>query len=375
MSYRQQIRNAKRWVVKVGSSLVTNDGQGLNYGLIEAWVEQISDLRASGIEVVLVSSGAVAEGMKRMGWRERPHALYQLQAAAAIGQMGVVHAYETCFRKFETHTAQVLLTHDDLSDRRRYLNARSTLRELLDLGVVPVVNENDTVAVDEIRFGDNDTLAALVGNLVEAELVVLLTDQPGMYEADPRKNPDTPLIRERKAGDPDLEKMASGGGVGSLGRGGMLTKVRAAEVAARSGAATLIAPGAEPGVLQKIAALDEVGTLLVPGEEPLAARKQWLAAHLQKRGRLVLDDGAVKVLRQGGASLLAVGVVGVEGEFERGEMVACVARDGHEFACGLVNYSAEETRRVAGCSSEKIEALLGYVDEPELIHRDNLVLI
>ncbi len=375
MSYRQQLGKSKRWVVKVGSSLVTNDGQGLNYELVDAWVEQMTALRQSGVQVVLVSSGAVAEGMKRMGWGERPHALYQLQAVAAIGQMGVVHAYEAGFQKHDIHTAQVLLTHEDLSDRRRYLNARSTLKELLKLGVVPVVNENDTVAVDELRFGDNDTLAALVGNLIEADLVVLLTDQPGMYEADPRKSPGTPMIRERQAGDPELEAMASGGGVGSLGRGGMLTKVRAAETAARSGAATLIAPGYEPGVLQKIAAGDEVGTLLVPGEEPLAARKQWLAGHLQKRGRLMLDEGAVRVLQQGGASLLAVGVTAVEGVFERGEMVACVAPNGREIACGLVSYSAQEMNKIIGQPSEKIEALLGYVDESELIHRDNLVLI
>ena len=362
-------------MVKVGSSLVTNDGRGLNHELIAAWVEQIADLRKRGIQIVLVSSGAVAEGMQRLGWGQRPHALYQLQAAAAVGQMGLVQAYESCFQQYDIHTAQVLLTHEDLSDRHRYLNARSTLRSLLDLGVVPVVNENDTVAVDEIRFGDNDTLAALVGNLVEAELVVLLTDQPGMYEADPRQNPNTPMIRQRQAGDPELEKMAAGGGVGSLGRGGMLTKVRAAERAARSGAATLIAPGREPSVLQKVAAAEEIGTLLTPGREPLVARKQWLAGHMQLRGRLVLDEGAVRVLRESGRSLLAVGVTSVEGDFSRGEVVVCVGPDGREVARGLVNYSAEESRKIKGQPSDQIEAILGYVDEAELIHRDNLVLM
>lgn len=375
MTTRQELGQAKCWVVKVGSSLVTDNGQGLNHDLIAAWVAQIAALRTRGIDLVLVSSGAVAEGMKRLGWTKRPHALYQLQAAAATGQMGLVQAYESRFQKFGIHTAQVLLTHEDLSHRRRYLNARSTLRALLDLGVVPVVNENDTVAVDEIRFGDNDTLAALVGNLVEAELVVLLTDQVGMYETDPRQNPDTPLIRQRQAGDPELEKMAGAGGIGSLGRGGMLTKVRAAERAARSGAATLIAGGREPEVLLKIAAGEEIGTLLTPGKPPLVARKQWLAGHLQTRGRLVLDAGAVRVLRESGRSLLAVGVTAVEGGFGRGEVVACVDPDGREVARGLVNYSAEEARKIKGHASERIESLLGYVDEPELIHRDNLVVV
>ncbi|ALP51791.1 gamma-glutamyl kinase [Candidatus Tenderia electrophaga] len=375
MTTRQELGQAKCWVVKVGSSLVTDNGQGLNHDLIAAWVAQIAALRTRGIDLVLVSSGAVAEGMKRLGWTKRPHALYQLQAAAATGQMGLVQAYESRFQKFGIHTAQVLLTHEDLSHRHRYLNARSTLRTLLDLGVVPVVNENDTVAVDEIRFGDNDTLAALVGNLVEAELVVLLTDQAGMYETDPRQNPDTPLIRQRQAGDPELEKMAGAGGIGSLGRGGMLTKVRAAERAARSGAATLIAGGREPEVLLKIAAGEEIGTLLTPGKPPLVARKQWLAGHLQTRGRLVLDAGAVRVLRESGRSLLAVGVTAVEGGFGRGEVVACVDPDGREVARGLVNYSADEARKIKGHASERIESLLGYVDEPELIHRDNLVVV
>ncbi|MDZ4261401.1 MAG: glutamate 5-kinase [Pseudomonadota bacterium] len=374
MSYRAQLGRSKRWVVKVGSSLVTNDGRGLNHEIIASWVEQIALLRQSGAQVILVSSGAVAEGMKRLGWKSRPHELHQLQAAAAVGQMGLVQAYESYFQRFGIHTAQVLLTHDDLSDRRRYLNARSTLRTLLDLGVVPVINENDTVAVDEIRFGDNDTLAALVGNLVEAELLVLLTDQIGMYESDPRQNPDAVFISERQAGDPELVRMASGGGAGSLGRGGMVTKVRAAERAARSGTATVIAPGREAGILQKISAGECVGTLLTPGKQTLVARKQWLADHLQLRGRLILDDGAVRVLREAGKSLLAVGVTDVIGDFGRGEVVACVTADGTEIARGLVNYSAAESRKIKGQASERIESLLGYVDEAELIHRDNLVL-
>ena len=375
MSARTQLARARRWVVKVGSSLLTDDGQGLNLELMGAWVRQIAGLKQGGAQVVLVSSGAVAEGMQRLGWRERPHALYRLQAAAAVGQMGLIRAYESRFQRYGVHTAQVLLTHEDLADRQRYLNARSTLRTLLDLGVVPVVNENDTVAVEEIRFGDNDTLAALVGNLIEAELLVILTDQAGMYEADPRQNPGTPLIRERLAGDTALKAMAAGGGVGQFGRGGMLTKVRAAEKAARSGTATIIGPGREEDVLLRIARGEEVGTLLLPGREPLAARKRWLAGQAQVCGRLVLDEGAVRVLREAGRSLLAVGVTAVAGDFRRGEVVACVDGQGHEVARGLVNYSAAETRKILGQPSDRIEALLGYVDEPELVHRDNLVLV
>ena len=374
MGNRQQVSQARRWVVKVGSSLVTNDGRGLNTELIAAWVAQIAELRRRGIEVILVSSGAVAEGITRMGWAERPTALYQLQAAAAIGQMGLVQAYESRFQEYGIHTAQVLLTHDDLSDRRRYLNARSTLRTLLKLGVVPVVNENDTVTFDEIRFGDNDSLAALVANLLEAELLVLLTDQDGMYEADPRQNPQAAFIHERYAGDEALRRMAAGGGVGKLGRGGMLTKVLAAEKAARSGAATLIASGRREDVLLKVAAGESLGTLILPNREPLLARKQWLAGHMQLKGRLVLDDGAVRVLRTAGSSLLPVGVVAVEGDFDRGEMVACVDTEGREIARGLVNYSSSEANKIKGHPSHKLAELLGYEDEPELIHRDNLVL-
>ncbi len=374
MKNRQALGKSRRWVVKVGSALLTNEGRGLDYEAIGRWVEQITDLRRNGVEVVLVSSGAVAEGMKRLGWKKRPHALYELQAAAAVGQMGLVQAYESRFKQFELHTAQVLLTHDDLADRQRYLNARSTLRALLRLGVVPVVNENDTVAVEEIRFGDNDTLAALVSNLVESDLLVILTDQAGMFERDPRQDPNAQLIREARAGDPELERMAGGGG-GALGRGGMLTKVRAAARAARSGTATIIAWGREPRVLARIAEGEEIGTLLVSARGPVAARKQWLASQLQLRGRLVLDMGAVRVLREAGRSLLPVGVTAVEGEFERGEVVACVDPDGKEVARGLVNYSAEEARRIMRQPSDRIEELLGYVDEPELVHRDNLVLI
>lgn len=372
---REQILKMRRWVVKVGSSLLTNDGAGLDHNLMALWVEQIQRLRARDIEVVLVSSGAVSEGMKRLGWSERPHALYEQQAAAAVGQMGVVQAYESCFQKHGLHTAQILLTHDDLADRQRYLNARSTLRTLLSLGVIPIVNENDTVAVEEIRFGDNDTLAGLVTNLIEAELLVMLTDQGGMYDSDPRTNPDAKFIHEARAGDPALEKMAAGGGSGRLGRGGMLTKVRAAERAARSGALSIIASGREPDVLAQIADGAQLGTMVVPSHEPLVARKQWLASQLNLSGRLVLDDGAVRVLQSDGSSLLAVGVVAVEGAFRRGDVVACIDGCGTEVARGLVNYSAEEARKIQGRPSEQIEALLGYVDEAELIHRDNLVLM
>lgn len=373
MTTRQQITATKRWVVKIGSALLTNEGRGLNQAGIATWVEQMAVLRKQGHEVVLVSSGAVAEGMSRLGWGKRPHALHELQAAAAVGQMGLVQAYESCFQKHGMHTAQVLLTHDDLSNRGRYLNARSTVRTLLDLGVVPIINENDTVVTDEIRFGDNDTLGALVANLIEAELLVILTDQDGMCDSDPRQNADAKLIHQTPVNAPGLEAMASGSG-GSLGRGGMLTKVRAARLAARSGSATVIAAGREENVLLRLARGEELGTLFVPDHEPVAARKQWLAGHLQLRGSLTLDAGAVKVLRESGKSLLPVGVKAVSGQFLRGEMVSCVDEAGNEIARGLVNYSAQETGRIKGEPSNKIEELLGYVDEPELIHRDNLIL-
>jgi len=370
---RQQLTKARRWVVKIGSALLTNDGKGLATEAIATWVEQMARLREQGIELVLVSSGAVAEGMTRLGWNKRPHALHELQAAAAVGQMGLVQAWESRFKQYGLHTAQVLLTHDDLSHRMRYLNARSALRTLLDLGVVPVVNENDTVVTDEIRFGDNDTLAALVANLVEAELLVLLTDQQGMYDKDPREHAEAALLEVVQADDRRLDAMAGEGG--SLGRGGMRTKVRAARLAARSGAATIIAAGREAGILSQIAEGANVGTLLLPGQEPTAARKQWLAGHLQVKGSLSLDEGAVRVLTQQGRSLLAVGVNGVKGDFKRGEVVSCLDGSGNEVARGLVNYSAAETLRIMGRPSEKIESILGYIDEPELIHRDNLVLV
>ena len=373
MSHRKELAGCRRWVVKIGSALLTDDGRGLDHEGIRAWAGEIAHLNRDGREVVLVSSGSVAEGMRRLGWTRRPRALYELQAAAAVGQMGLVRAYESCFQRLGLHTAQVLLTHEDLADRRRYLNARSTLTRLLELGVVPVVTENDTVATDEIRFGDNDNLAALVANLVDAEALVILTDQAGLCERDPREDPDAPLIGECRVDDAALNGMVSASG-GALGRGGMLTKLQAARRAAASGSYTVIASGREPAVLARIAAGEDVGTLLVPGRGPLAARKQWLAGHVQLRGQLTLDDGAVRVLREQGRSLLPVGVTAVEGDFRRGEIVTCVDPCGVEVARGLVNYSAEEARRIIGQASERIEALLGYVDEPELIHRDNLVI-
>ena len=373
MSEQLKTSDCKRWVIKIGSSLLTNDGTGLAVDAINSWVEQMAALRQQGHELVLVSSGAVAEGMTRLGWQQRPHALHDLQAAAAVGQMGLIQAYESRFQKFGLHTAQVLLTHEDLAHRQRYLNARSTLRTLLQLNVIPVVNENDTVATEEIRFGDNDSLGALVANLVEADLLVFLTDQDGMFDSDPRSNPDAKLIAEAQVGDQKLETMAAGSG-GALGRGGMLTKVRAAERAARSGTMTLIASGRQDNVLQRIAADEGLGTRLYPASVPLAARKQWLAGQLQVRGRLLLDEGAVKVLRSAGSSLLAVGVAGIEGDFKRGDLVVCLAPGGKEIARGLVNYNVDETRKIIGVPSNRIEEILGYIDEPELIHRDNLVM-
>jgi glutamate 5-kinase len=369
-----ELAQAKRLVAKVGSSLVTNRGQGLDHAALSRWVQQIAELRRQGREVILVSSGAIAEGMQRLGWKKRPSAVHELQAAAAVGQMGLIEAYESRFREHGLLTSQILLTHEDLADRRRYLNARSTLRTLLELGVVPIINENDTVATDEIRFGDNDTLGALVTNLVEADALVILTDQSGLYSADPRKVPAATLIRDAIAGSPELEAMAGGAG-SDIGLGGMLTKVIAAKRAARSGAHTIIASGHEENVLVRLAGGEDVGTLLRAATPPLAARQQWMADHLQVRGRLTLDAGAVTALRIQRRSLLPIGVSAVSGEFERGEVVGCCDESGVEIARGLVNYSASEARRIVRTPSADIERKLGYVDEPELIHRDNLVLL
>ena len=368
------IANSKRLVVKVGSSLVTNSGAGLDHDAIATWAAQIAALKAMGREVVLVSSGAIAEGMQRLGWKKRPSAVHELQAAAAVGQMGLVQVYETCFRKHGLHTAQILLTHDDLADRKRYLNARSTLRTLLELNVIPIINENDTVITEEIRFGDNDTLGALVTNLIDADALVILTDQTGLYSADPRKDATATLVSEARAGDPALEAMAGGAG-SDIGSGGMLTKILAAKRAARSGAHTVIAWGREPDVLIRLARGEAIGTQLIAGEMKTVARKQWLADHLQVSGKLTLDDGAVNALRREGKSLLPIGVTEISGDFERGEVVTCLDAKGREIARGLVNYSAQETRQILRRASTEIESILGYVDEPELIHRDNLVLL
>ena len=368
------LASAKRVVVKIGSSLLTNAGSGLDRGAIADWTRQIGQLRARGVEVLVVSSGAIAEGMKRLGWTRRPRAVSDLQAAAAVGQMGLVQMWESCFAEIGLHTAQVLLTHEDLGDRRRYLNARSTLKSLVALGVVPVINENDTVVVDEIRFGDNDTLGALVTNLIEADALAILTDQPGLFSADPRKSPDARLVTEGRAGDPGLEAMAGGAGT-HIGSGGMLTKVQAAKRAARSGAHTAIASGREPEVLVRLFAGEAVGTLLVAGTAPVAARKQWLADHLKPAGRLILDAGAVKALISDGKSLLPIGTTAVEGNFGRGEVVSVAGPDGREIARGLVNYGAGETARILRKPTSEIEAVLGYIAEPELIHRDNLVVV
>ena len=368
------LAKSSRLVVKVGSSLVTNSGQGLDHAALAAWAAQISALKAQGKEIVLVSSGAIAEGMQRLGWKKRPKAVHELQAAAAVGQMGLIQAYEACFKQHGTHAAQILLTHEDLADRKRYLNARSTLRTLLELNVIPIINENDTVVTDEIRFGDNDTLGALVANLIEADALIILTDQPGLYTADPRKNPDATFVAEARAGDPQLEKMAGGAGT-AVGTGGMLTKILAAKRAARSGAHTLIVSGREPEVLLRLAQGVAIGTQLIAEQPPIAARKQWLADHLQIRGRITLDEGAVRALCNEGKSLLPVGATAVSGDFERGELVACIDAQGQEIARGLANYSAADASRILRKGSHEIEHILGYIDDTELIHRDNLILL
>jgi glutamate 5-kinase len=373
------LTNAKCLVIKVGSSLVTNNGEGLDQAAIAAWASQIAQLvhpkgDLDPRQVVLVSSGAVAEGMQRLGWKKRPTAVNELQAAAAVGQMGLVQMYESCFSQHGLHTAQVLLTHDDLADRKRYLNARSTLRTLLAMGVIPIINENDTVVTDEIRFGDNDTLASLVANLIEADALVILTDQSGLYSTDPRKNPDAKFIQHAVAGDEALEQMAGGAGT-EVGTGGMLTKILAAKRAARSGAHTVIASGREANVLVRMASGEVVGTHLRSEQAKILAKKQWMADHLRVSGELHLDAGAVKVLRTDGKSLLPVGVVNIEGSFERGDVVACLDPQGKIIARGLVNYSSAETARIMRQPSSEIASILGYVDEAELIHRDNLILL
>ena len=367
------LQQANCIVIKVGSSLVTNNGEGLDRQAIAAWAEQIAALNKMGRQIVLVSSGAVAEGMQRLGLRKRPTAVNELQAAAAVGQMGLVQMYESCFSQHGLHTAQVLLTHDDLSDRKRYLNARSTLRTLLSLGVIPIINENDTVVTDEIRFGDNDTLGSLVANLIEADVLVILTDQSGLYSADPRKDKQAVLIQQALAGDAELEKMAGGAG-SAVGTGGMLTKILAAKRAARSGAGTIIASGREPEVLLKLAQGQSIGTHLRAGQGKLQAKQQWMADHLQLRGSVMVDAGAAHKLCQEGKSLLPIGMTAVEGDFSRGDVIAIRDAQGVEIGRGLANYAAAEARLLCRKPSHEFETLLGYTAEPEMVHRDNLIL-
>ena len=368
------IRQAQRVIVKVGSSLVTNEGRGLDHAAIAKWADQIAHLRRMGKQVVLVSSGAVAEGMLRLGFERRPVAIHELQACAAVGQMGLAQIYETSFRAHDLRTAQVLLTHADLADRERYLNARSTLFTLLELGVVPVINENDTVVTDEIKFGDNDTLGALVANLIEADALIILTDQRGLYTSDPRKNADATFVHDAKAGDPALEAMAGGAGSG-IGSGGMLTKILAARRAASSGAHTVIAWGREDQVLVRLAEGEAIGTQLTAQTARLTARKQWMADHLKTAGQVTLDAGAVQKLLEEGKSLLPIGVTDVGGDFGRGDVITCVDPTGKPIARGMSNYAITEVKRIMRKPSSEIAAILGYVEEVELIHRDNLVLL
>lgn len=365
--------NARRIVVKVGSSLVTNEGRGLDADAISQWCEQLAVLVKSGREVIMVSSGAIAEGMKRLGWATRPKAIHELQAAAAVGQMGLVQGYETSLRANGIGSAQVLLTHADLAHRERYLNARSTLLTLLSLGVVPVINENDTVVNDEIKFGDNDTLGALVANLVEADALIILTDQKGLYTADPRKDTEAKFVHIGQAGDTALEAMAGGAG-SSIGSGGMITKILAAKRAAGSGASTVIAWGREPSVLIRLAGGEAIGTLLLAQTPKNQARKQWMADHLKMRGSVMVDAGAAAKVSDGGKSLLPIGMTAVQGEFSRGDVIAILTADAAEIARGLSNYSSAEARLICRKSSNEFERLLGYTGEPEMVHRTNLVL-
>ncbi len=373
MSRRDLVTSSRRWVVKIGSALLTNDGKGLDAQAITEWVAHIAGLSKRGYEVVVVSSGSIAAGMSLLGWNERPTALNELQAAAAVGQSSLIKVYEQAFQKYNIQTAQVLLDHDDLSHRERYLNARSTLRTLTGLNVVPIVNENDTIVTDEIRFGDNDSLGALVANLVDADTLCILTDQDAMYDSDPRKNALAKVLVERSAFDETLDGMA--GDSGLLGTGGMASKVRAARLAARSGANTIIVGGRIENVIERVSRGEQLGTLLYSDCEPIAARKHWLAGNMQPQGELVLDDGAIEVLCNEGSSLLAVGVVSVKHEFARGDLVLCIDLQGNQVARGLVNYSSAEINKLKGHSSDKIENILGFKFGDELIHRDDLVLV
>ena len=370
---REKIRETRRWVIKIGSALITDNGCGLKHNLLDNWVNQISTLNDRGIEIVIVSSGAVAEGLTRLGWDKRPNVVHKLQAAAAVGQMGLIQAYEVCFQKYNKRTAQVLLTHDDITNRTRYLNARTSLNTLLQLGVIPIVNENDTVATDEIRFGDNDTLAGLVANLIDAELLVLLTDQKGLYTSDPRKNKSARFIEQAEVSDESLKKYA--GDSSNHGCGGMRTKLKAASIAAKSDTQTVIASGNEKSILLKIADGDLIGTLLTTPKQTLRARKQWLANQSHLKGTITLDSGAVTALIKNGKSLLPIGVKSITGEFKRGEIISCVDQDGKEIARGLSNYNSVPAALIIGKSSKEIQELLDCAEEDEIIHRDNMIMI
>ncbi len=367
-------KRSKRWVIKFGSAILTNNGAGLDRGAIDGWVEQIAELMNQDIEVVLVSSGAIAEGISRLGWEGRPDSIHELQAAAAVGQMGLIQAYETSFIKFQRRTAQILLDHDDVSNRQRYLNARGALKRLLDIGVVPIVNENDTVATDEIRFGDNDSLAALVANIIDADLLVILTDKDGLYEADPDLNPLAKLVSRASADDKNLDHLASNS-KSIVGSGGMVTKIKAARIASSSGCSTLIASGRKQNILLDIKKGHVLGTLLTAGQKPIAAKKQWLMGQLKAKGKLVLDSGAEAVILKHGRSLLPVGVVEVAGKFNRGDLVSCVNSMGHELARGLVNYSADEVNKIKGQNTDDVLEILGYRQNAEVVHRDNMVVL
>lgn len=374
MSRVNHTSKVRRCIIKIGSALLTRNGKGLDKPAIDAWAKQIAAVKSKGIEVILVSSGSIAEGINRMGWKQRPHALFELQAAAAIGQAGLIQTYQQSFENYQLQTAQILLTHDDLRNRRRYLNARSTLRTLLKFNAIPIVNENDTISFDEIRLGDNDTLSALVSNLVDADLLIILTDQQGLYDKDPRKHKDAILISKDSATNLSLLDYAGSAGT-SVGTGGMRTKVLAAQKAALSGCSTLIASGSEPDIITRILAGEDIGTLLSANCEPLAARKQWIANQLNTYGNLHLDEGAITAIKASGRSLLPIGVTRVDGEFERGDIVNCLSPQGKIIAKGLMNYSSTECNKIYGSPSNLIEEKLGYIDEPELIHRDNLVVI
>ncbi len=372
---KETLGKVKRMVIKVGSSILASPDRGLNHEVFSRLTKEISELKRQGYEIVMVSSGAIAAGMEKLGYKVRPQSITQKQATAAVGQSRLMNIYETYFSKHQQMVAQILLTHDDLSHRKRFINARNTLLTLLELGIIPIINENDTVVVDEIKFGDNDNLSALITNLIEADLLIILTNIDGIYDSDPRHHPEAKPIPLIEDVDSSRIKEISPKASTPMSVGGMMSKIEAAQKASRFGVPTLVACGTNPGVLHQILKGKEVGTLILPKGSPLSSRKYWIAFTLKPKGEVIVDDGAKKAIVQMGKSLLPSGIVRVSGSFDRGDSVSCLGLRGKEFARGLVNYSHSELEKIKGLQTKQIEKVLGYKYSDEVIHRDDLVVI